>query len=236
MTRHPRATILDQNIRNKLNEIRQQQLESDKNQRSNKPPATASDKSLLIAVLGGVAAGFITAWLMYSLLSTKNVDRIAQDSRVAIQENEIRAANKSIEMLNDRVVSLTKSISSLGAELTQVLELADPDKIIVKTTFTDQGTPKPAEKKPLSTMASSLAQGVSDRAANIDETFIPTHVVKTRLNLRASTSLDNPPIGVLSTGTQVRYIDEVNGWYYIDTERFGKGWCASKYLSPLSPP
>jgi hypothetical protein len=63
--------------------------------------------------------------------------------------------------------------------------------------------------------------------------FVPTHTVNTRLNLRPSTSLDEAPIALLEVGTMVKYIDEENGWYYVDTALHGKGWCASEYLSPL---
>jgi hypothetical protein len=217
---------LDQNVRNKLNEIRQKQLESYTNLQAIKPSTTASNKSLIIAVLGGVAAGFITAWLMNSFLSTENVDLIAQKSRVVFYEDEIRGVNKTIEQLNDRVELLSKSVSSLELELNKKVE---------KTTITDQDLPDPADAKPVSTLAASEASEAADNAAISDKTFIPTHVVKDRLNLRSSTSLDDAPIGVLSAGTGVSYINEVNGWYYIDTEQLGKGWCASEFLSPLAP-
>ncbi|MGB5425812.1 MAG: SH3 domain-containing protein [Gammaproteobacteria bacterium] len=215
---------MDQNVRNKLNEIRQKQLESYTNLQTVKPSSTASNKSLIIAVLGGVATGFITAWLMNSFLSTESVDLIAQKSRVVFYEDEIRGVNKTIEQLNDRVELLSKSVSSLEFELNEKVE---------KITITDQDIPEPADEKPVSTLAASEA---ADNAAISDKTFIPTHVVKDRLNLRSSTSRDDAPIGVLSAGTRVSYIDEVNGWYYVDTEQLGKGWCASEYLSPLSSP
>lgn len=218
---------MDQNVRNKLNEIRQKQLESYTNLQAVKPSTTASNKSLIIAVLGGVATGFITAWLMNSFLSTENVDLIAQKSRVVFYEDEIRGVNKTIEQLNDRVELLSKSVSSLEFELNEKVE---------KITITDQDIPEPADEKPVFTLAASQASEVADNAAISDKTFIPTHVVKDRLNLRSSTSLDDAPIGVLSAGTGVSYIDEVNGWYYVDTEQLGKGWCVSEFLSPLSSP
>lgn len=199
---------MDQNVRNKLNEIRQKQLESENNLQANEPSTPSCDKPLKIVALGGVAIGFIAAWLMNSILSTENTDLIVQKSRVAIYENEIREANKTIEQLNDRVELLAKSISSLETE--------------------------PADEKPASTLATSLIPEVTNSAATSDTAFVPTHIANTRLNLRTSTSLDDAPIGVLSTGTEVKYLDEENGWYYVDTELLGKGWCASEYLSPLS--
>jgi len=218
---------LDQNIRNRLNEIRQRQLESNKEFQSNKPPPTASDKLLIFALFGGVAVGILIAWLMNSFLSTANVDLIAQKSRVEFYEDEIRDVNKTIEQLNDRVELLSKSVSSLELELNNKFE---------KTAITDQDLPNPADEKPVSTLAASQASGIADSAATSAKTFIPTHVVKSRLNLRSSTSLDDAPIGVLSPGTVVSYIDEASSWYYVDTEQLGKGWCASEFLSPLSPP
>jgi len=227
---------LDQNVRNKLNEIRQKQLESENNLQANKPSTATSNKPLKIVALGGVAAGFIAAWLMNSFLSNENVDLIAQKSRVAIYENEIREANKTIEQLNDRVVLLTETISNLEDEPTQAMGLVELNNKIEKTTITDQGKSELADEKPASTLATSLTLEITDSTATSDTALIPTHVVKTRLNLRKSTSMDDAPIGVLSTGTEVRYINEENGWYYVDTELLGEGWCASKYLSPLSSP
>ena len=210
---------MDQNVRDKLNEIRQKQLESDANFHTTKRSTTASDKSLKFYVLGGLVGGFIIAWLINSFLSTENADLIAQKSRVVIYENEIRETNKLIEQLNDRVELLTDTISNLESELTRT-----PESI------------EPTNELPPSTPADSQTSTVTDSASASETAFIPTHVVKTRLNLRPSTSLDDEPIGVLSAGTEVRYIDEEMGWYYVDTEQLGKGWCASKFLSPLSSP
>mgnify|MGYP001819935152 FL=1 len=105
---------MDQNVRNKLNEIRQQQLESEQNLQANEPSTAASDKPLKIAALGGLAAGLIIAWLMYSFLPTENADLIAQRASVAIYENRVREANETIEQLNDRVELLTEKISTLA--------------------------------------------------------------------------------------------------------------------------
>jgi hypothetical protein len=65
--------------------------------------------------------------------------------------------------------------------------------------------------------------------------FVPTHTIKDRLNLRPSSSFDSTPIAVLKAGSEVEYIKEADGWYYVDTPLHGKGWCSSEYLSPLSP-
>ena len=231
-----RVNTLDQNVRKKLNEIRQKQLESDIDLQANEPSTASGNKSLKIAALGGVAAGLIIAWFMNSFLPTDNVDLIAQRSSVAIYENKIREANEKIEQLYDRVELLTESISGLEAELTQAMVLVKPNNEIEKTTITDQSRLEPADERPVSTLVDSHAPGLADSAATNDKAFKPTHIVKTRLNLRTATSLDDAPIGVLTSGTEVRYIDETNGWYYVDTEQFGIGWCASKFLSPLSSP
>ena len=227
---------MDQNVRQKLNEIRQKQLGPDTDTEANEPFTASGDKSLKIAALGGVAAGFKAAWFMNSFLSRDNVDPIAPSSSVVIYENNIREANKTIEQLNDRVELLTESISDLEAEITQAIGLVEINKETEKTTLTDQGDPEPDDEKPVSTPAEQQASNSADSAARSDNAFKPTHTVRTKLNLRPSTSLDDQPIGVLSAGTEVRFVDEANGWYYVDTEQFGIGWCASEYLSPLSSP
>lgn len=225
---------MDQNVRNKLNEIRKKQLESEQDLQANEPSTASNGKSLKIAALGGVAAGFITAWLINSLLATENADLIAQKSRVVIYENKIREANKSIERLNDRVELLIDSISNLESEFTHAIELIERNKNDENTTATVQGPSAQTEEKPQATLSGSQASGITDNGVASETSFVPTHVVKTRLNLRRNTSLNESPIGVLSTGTLVSYIDEENGWYYIDTKQLGKGWCASKFLSPLA--
>lgn len=222
---------MDQNIRNKLNEIRQKRLESEKNIQANETSSTSNDKPLIIVALSGVATGLIIAWLIYLFLSTNDADLIAQKSRIVIYEKEIREANKIIEQLNDRVELLAGSISSLEPELVQTNEVMEDNKIAEKMNSTGQELSEQARETLQPTTSES-----QDSAAASATAFIPTHVVKTRLNLRTSRSLDNVPIGILNTGTEVRYIDEVNGWYYVDTRQLGKGWCASEYLSPLTSP
>lgn len=222
---------MDQNIRNKLNEIRQKRLESEKNIRANETSSTSNDKPLIIMALSGVATGLIIAWLIYLSLSTDDADLIAQKSRIVIYENEIREANKIIEQLNDRVELLTETISNLEPELVHTNEFMEDNKIAEKMNSTEQEPSEQARETLQPTTSES-----QDSAAASATAFIPTHVVKTRLNLRTSRSLDNVPIGILNTGTEVRYIDEVNGWYYVDTRQLGKGWCASEYLSPLTSP
>ena len=181
--------------------------------------------------LSGVATGLIIAWLINLFLSTDDADLIAQKSRIVIYENEIRAANKIIEQLNDRVELLAGSISSLESELVHTNEFMEDNKIAEKMNSTEQEPSEQARETLQPTTSES-----QDSAAASATAFIPTHVVKTRLNLRTSRSLDNAPIGILNTGTEVRYIDEVNGWYYVDTRQLEKGWCASEYLSPLKSP
>ena len=222
---------MDQNIRNKLNEIRQKQLESEKNLQANETSSMSNDKPLIIMALSGVATGLIIAWLIYLFLSTDDADLIAQKSRIVIYENEIREANKIIEQLHDRVELLTKTISNLEPEFVHTNEFMEDNKIAEKMDSTGQEPSEQARE----TLQPTTSEP-QDSAAASATAFIPTHVVKTRLNLRTSRSLDNVPIGVLNTGTEVKYIDEVNGWYYVDTRQLGKGWCASEYLSPLTSP
>ena len=79
--------------------------------------------------------------------------------------------------------------------------------------------------------ASRSAQMTSEAV----KAFIPTHTVRAKLNLRPSASLDTTPIAVLKVGSEVEYIREADGWYYVNTQLHGKGWCSSEYLSSLSP-
>ena len=208
---------MDQNVRKKLNEIRQKQLESEASPKANEPSTAASDKQLKITALGGVAAGLIIAWLINSFLPTENADLIAQRSSVGIYENKIREANETIEQLNDRVELLTESISDLEAELTQAMGLVKFKNNIEKTMSTDQDKFELTDEKPTSTLVTSQAAELADSASTSNKAFKPTHTARTRLNLRSSNSLEDEPIGVLSAGTEVRYIDEANSWYYVDT-------------------
>jgi hypothetical protein len=129
---------LDQNIRNKLNEIRQNRLESEKILQANETSSTSNGKPLIIMALSGVATGLIIAWLIYLFLSTDDADLIAQKSRIVIYENEIREANKIIEKLNDRDELLAGSISSLEPELVHTIEFIEDNKIAEKMNSTEQ--------------------------------------------------------------------------------------------------
>lgn len=151
-----RAYTVDQNVRKKLNEIRQKQLESYTNRQAIKSSTSASDKSLIIAVLGGVAAGFTTGWLMNAFLSTEYGNLITQKSRVAFYEYEIRGLNKTIEQLNERVELLTESITALETELTQATGLVELNNKTEKTTITAQGKFETEEEKTASTLTDPL--------------------------------------------------------------------------------
>ena len=83
--------------------------------------------------------------------------------------------------------------------------------------------------------AKELAVSEGSPPSKTGNSFIPTHKVTTRLNLRPSASLDSTPVATLGAGTKIEYIHENGGWYYVNTEQHGKGWCASRYLSPLQP-
>ena len=112
---------MDQNVRKKLNEIRQKQLESEASPKANEPSTAASDKPLKIAALGGVAAGLIIAWLINSFLPTEYADLIPQISSVGIYQNKIRESNETSENLNDLEELLTETISHLESEITQAM-------------------------------------------------------------------------------------------------------------------
>ncbi len=80
------------------------------------------------------------------------------------------------------------------------------------------------------------ASGIAQTRHEGEGDFTPTHTVKVNLNLRPSASLNTTPIVVLKAGSEVEYIKEADGWYYVNTQFYGKGWCSSEYLSSLSRP
>jgi len=92
---------------------------------------------------------------------------------------------------------------------------------------------KPDESKSVTEPNDSRSADITPEAL---KAFVPTHTVRANLNLRPSPSLNTTPIAVLKAGSEVEYIKEDDGWYYVNTQLYGKGWCSSKYLTSLSPP
>ena len=119
---------MDHVVRQRLNEIRQKQMNSLESLQTTTPSGSSNGKLQYLVALGGVAAGFIIAviaWLTISILINDGVNTISSDSHVAIHASEIRSTNQQIGQLNERVATLTESISDLETRLKQVSDLAN---------------------------------------------------------------------------------------------------------------
>ena len=229
---HLRAVPMDQ-VQKRLDEIKQKQLQMQESIQAARARASTKDKSHLITALIGIAAGItiaVIAWLAYALLTTKDIDIRTWDIRTAILGKLNSKTDEQIEQLNDRVELLSESISRLEMRFDQFMESASTsDDVTDKESSNQVDTPEDYSDSTVEPDTSDITNLHSDK----EDAFDPTHMVKTRLNLRPSTSLDEAPIALLEVGTMVKYIDEEDGWYYVDTALHGKGWCASEYLSPL---
>ena len=180
---------------------------------------------LLIGCTAGIAISAITWWVK-SAGTTDYSRMVALDSVEAIQVRKINNSIDNVAHLTERIATLTNTITGLEVKLRDTLALVN-DK-------TDQGD-KSVTAKPESALHEIVSK---DTVAIIDKgnteiAFIPTHSVSTSLNFRPSPSLSATPIAVLKAGTKVKYINERNGWYFVNTESYGEGWCSSEYLSPL---
>ena len=230
---------MDHVIRQRLNEIRQKQLDAQNNTRETPPDPGARNKSYYIPLLAGVVAGLviaITAWAVSSLFTADDVKILLPESRVAIDASEIGKANEQIERLDSRLESLYQSISSLESRLERLLGLAESSHDAgIKTTHPYQNQIAEAAGIGTTIHANEIVASKDASSSNTGNSFVPTHEVTTSLNLRPSASLDSIPTATLSTGTKVEYIRESGAWYYVNTEQHGKGWCASRYLSQLQP-
>lgn len=152
-----------------------------------------------------------------------------QAANTAAPEADTPGISKQIDdiaLLNERVNSLHNTIMNLEVKLMRVLVLADAfadvdSKVAADHTGSIFDTLEPA------------AAGTAPAAHDTGMEFIPTHTVKTRLNLRPSASVKTTPITLLAAGTPVEYISGTGDWYYVNTEASGQGWCSSSYLSSI---
>ncbi|MEA2079549.1 MAG: SH3 domain-containing protein [Pseudomonadota bacterium] len=171
-------------------------------------------------VLIGVAAGVaITATAVWVKSGESGIENLSQN----------------IDLLNKRVESLGDNITNLEVKLTPLLILADSNKDIESKhdSANQKNVSEIAEAKPAIDLMEPAAAGLMPEAAKNEAVFTPTHTAITNLNLRPSASIKITPVGILSTGTQVEKIGENGYWFHVNTEAYGKGWCSSKYLSPL---
>ena len=108
---------------------------------------------------------------------------------------------------------------------------------IVETKHADasqQQIPESSDIKSTLEMNESNGSRSNQITTEAEKAFDPSHIVNARLNLRPSASLNTTPIVVLNVGEEVEYISKSDGWYYVNTQSHGKGWCSSDFLSPLS--
>ena len=226
--------------RHKIEEVIKKQKWLQEQSHAKTESSSAKDKSQYIIALGGVAAGITIAaivWLAKSIVMTDHIDMSEADKAVTIHTGVIQKSSNNIAELNERVESLTESVSTLEVRLTQIMALTDSIAIVEtnRTAPSPQQIPESADTNPtLETNESNVSRAVQT-ATETGEAFIPSHTVKARVNLRPSASLHTTPIAVLNVGTEVEYISKSDGWYYVNTLAHGKGWCSSEYLSPLSP-
>ena len=230
---------MDHRIRQRLNEIRQKQLDTQQSKREASPAPVSNNNSHYLFALLGMAAGFIISiivWMVTPLSKTDDMKIIMPESQVSIDADQISKANEQIARLSSHLELLTQSINALETRLNRLGDLpgSSPDaEIKPASTFlkhmaetADTGT---------TTGENSLAASEDGLLSNAGNPFIQTHSVITNLNLRPSASLDSTPVAVLSVGTKVEYMHESGDWYFVNTEEHGKGWCASGYLAPLEP-
>ena len=230
---------MDHRIRQRLNEIRQRQLDSQQSAQETDPAPISNNNSHYLFVLLGMAAGFIISiivWMVIPLSKTDDMKIIMPESQVSIDANEISKANEQIARLSGRLELLTQSINTLETRLNRLSDTSGSSlDTEIKPARTFQKHMAKAADTRTTIGANALAASEHDLSSKAGNTFIPTHNVTTNLNLRPSASLDSSPVATLSSGTKVEYLDESGDWYYVNTEQHGKGWCASGYLSPLKP-
>jgi predicted RNase H-like nuclease (RuvC/YqgF family) len=197
----------------------------------------ADDASLYYIAIIGVAAGFtlaIAIWLVKSTITTDNLNILTSDSTITIKASEIREANKDISQLNKRVESLSASIAGIEKRISMLNKNhANSEKEHLSSL--KQESIYFASAKPTNNSARKNIVAESQMSSDEEKPFVPTHTVNERLNLRESSSLDARSIAVLKPGLEVEYITDSDGWYYVNTQSHGKGWCYSDYLSFLSP-
>jgi hypothetical protein len=227
-------------VRQKMEEVIQKQKRLQEQSQATTQSRSAKDKSQYILALGGVAAGLTIAlivWLAISIVATDHINMSAADRAEAIHTGVIKKSSDTIAQLNERVELLTESVSSLEASLMRVMVLTDSITDIDKKNASSSGQdiPESADAGSAFAMTDPNASSGSHMTPEAEKSFVPTHTVKTRINLRPSSSSNTTPIAVLEAGSEVEYIKEADGWYYVNTQSHGKGWCSSEYLSPLSP-
>lgn len=93
-------------VRQRLDEIREKQLESQSNTRTSRDLGVTKDKALYQLAIGGVAAGFIIAviaWLTWSLVTVDQGSNGIAGTQGSIHTNMISEANRSARAFDHRL-------------------------------------------------------------------------------------------------------------------------------------
>lgn len=231
---------MDHRIRQRLNEIRQKQLDTQQSTREASPAPVSNNNSHYLFAMLGMAAGFIISsvvWMVTPLSKTDDMKIIMPESQVSVDADQISKANEQIARLSGRLELLTQSVNALETRLNRLGDLSSSSTgAEIKPADIFQNHMADAAETETTTGANRLAASGEALSSNAENPFTPTHSVITNLNLRPSASLDSTPVAILSVGTKVEYMHESGDWYFVNTEEHGKGWCASGYLAPLKPP
>jgi len=225
--------------RQRIEEIKQLQRERIQGSRHTKTENGAAHKrSQYLFALGGVAVGLMIAaviWLTKPLVIENDSGPIQAEAGEKISAGDFSEINANITHLNQRMELLAETISSMDAKFKRILIIADSNaNIEEKNAYTLQDlSADPADEAAEFDEDNPDNPGVDNTEHATEQAFFPTHRVNARINLRPSTSVQTTPIAVLGVGTEVEYISETDGWYYVKTRSHGKGWCSSDYLSPL---
>lgn len=225
--------------RQRIEKIKQQQI---KRVGCSTAPTTESgsihDRTQYLTALGGVVVGLLIAaviWLAKPLVAEDNHDSIQPEAAEVISSDEARKTNDNITRLNHRMEMLAETISIIDAKYRRILVMAESMAAVEnKNAYRQQEllSDPPVNASDIGEDNSGKSRA-GNTAYDAGEEITPTHVVNARINLRPSMSLDTTPIAVLEIGTEVEYISKTDGWYYVNTRTYGKGWCSSDYLSSL---
>ena len=225
--------------RQRIEEIKQLQRERVQGSRHTKAEnGAAHNRAHYLFTLGGVTVGLMIAaviWLTKPLVMENDNVTIQAKASENIRAGEISEINANIVRLSQRMALVSKTISDMDAKFKRILVYADSmADVKSKDAYTLQDlSADPADEAAEFDEDNPDKPVVDNTEQATEQAFVPTHRVNARINLRPSTSLQTRPIAVLDVGTEVEYISETDGWYYVKTRSHGNGWCSSDYLSSL---
>jgi hypothetical protein len=223
----------------RIEEIKQLQRERIEGSRHTKTEnCTAHNRLLYLFALGGVAVGLMLAavvWLTKPLVMENDNDPIWVEAGKEISAVDFSEINANIARLNHRMELLADTISDMDAKFERIVANADSmGNVEDKDAYTLQElSADPADEAAEFDENNPDKPVVNNTEHTTEQAFVPTHRVNARINLRPSTSVQTTPIAVLDVGTEVEYISETDGWYYVKARSHGNGWCSSDYLSSL---